>query len=76
MKTLTLDVRGHNCPIPTLKMTNAVMKKEVVPGDTLEVLADCDTFESDVQRWCKTMKKVLVVLKQEPDNSKRCVVRI
>jgi TusA-related sulfurtransferase len=76
MKTVTLDARGLNCPIPVLKMTNAVMKKDVLPGDTLEVLADCSTFEDDLRRWCTTMKKVLVVIKDEPPNAKRGIVRI
>ncbi len=76
MKTVTIDARGLNCPVPSLKMTNAVMRKDVVPGDTLEVVADCDTFEADVRRWCETMKKVLVVVKDEPPNAKTCVVRI
>ena len=76
MKTVTIDARGLNCPIPSLKMTNAVMRKDVEPGDTLEVMADCDTFEADVKRWCQVMKKVLVVIKEEPPNAKTCVVRI
>lgn len=76
MKTVQLDARGQNCPIPTLKMTNIVMRKEVVSGDNLEVVADCPTFEADVRQWCVTMKKVLVVIKDEPPNAKKAVVRI
>ncbi len=76
MKTVSLDARGLKCPTPTLKMTNMVMAKDVLPGDNLEVLADCETFEDDVKRWCATMKKVLVVMKDEPGNVKRCLVRI
>jgi tRNA 2-thiouridine synthesizing protein A len=76
MATLQLDVRGQQCPIPVLKMTNAVMKKEVGPGDTLVVLADCPTFEKDVRDWCQNMKKVLVVLKDEGNNAKRAEVRV
>ncbi len=76
MKTVTLDARGLNCPIPTLRMTNLILAKEVLPGDTLEVVADCETFETDIKRWCTTMKKVLVVLKDEPPNAKKGVVRI
>jgi tRNA 2-thiouridine synthesizing protein A len=76
MKTLTLDVRGQDCPVPTLRMMNAVMKKEVVAGDTLEVLADCDTFEADLKKWCANMKKVLLFLRDEPEGHKKCQVRI
>ena len=76
MKTLRLDVRGHDCPVPTLKMMNAVIKKEVVPGDTLEVLADCDTFEEDVKKFCAPMKKVLLFIRDEPGNYQLCQIRI
>jgi tRNA 2-thiouridine synthesizing protein A len=76
MKTVTLDCRGMNCPIPTLKMTSAVMAKEVVAGDTLQVVADCPTFEDDVKSWCTTMKKVLLVMRDEPPNAKKCDIRI
>jgi TusA-related sulfurtransferase len=60
MATVTLDFRGLNCPLPVLKLNAAVIKKEVKPGDTVEVLADCATFESDVKKWCTTSKKLLV----------------
>ncbi|HVP57888.1 MAG TPA: sulfurtransferase TusA family protein [bacterium] len=75
MATVELDVRGQQCPIPVLKMTNALMKKEVTNGDTLIVLADCPTFEKDVREWCGNMKKVLVVIRDE-GNSKRAEIRI
>jgi tRNA 2-thiouridine synthesizing protein A len=75
MATVQLDVRGQQCPIPVLKMTNALMKNEVTSGDTLVVLADCPTFEKDVKAWCQNMKKVLIVIKDE-GASKRAEVRI
>ncbi len=76
MGTVQLDVRGAKCPVPVLKMTNAVMKKEVNPGDTLVVVADCPTFEQDVRQWCKSMNKTLIVMKDEGNNAKRAEVRI
>jgi tRNA 2-thiouridine synthesizing protein A len=75
MATVQLDVRGQQCPIPVLKMTNALMKKEVNNGDTLVVLADCPTFEKDVREWCGNMKKVLVVIRDE-GTAKRAEIRI
>lgn len=62
-----LDARGFKCPTPTLKMTNFVMGNKVQKGDTLVVLADCETFESDLRQWCENMKKVLIVLKRDGD---------
>jgi tRNA 2-thiouridine synthesizing protein A len=76
MGTTQIDARGAKCPVPVLKMTNSVMKKEVNPGDTLVVLADCPTFENDVRQWCKSMNKVLIVIRDEGNNTKRAEVRI
>ncbi len=76
MATVQIDARGLKCPVPVLKMTNAVVKKEVNAGDTLVVLADCPTFEKDVKEWCKNMKKVLIVLQDVGNNTKKCEVRV
>jgi tRNA 2-thiouridine synthesizing protein A len=75
MATVQIDARGAKCPIPVLKMTNSVMKKEVNAGDTLVVLADCPTFEKDAREWCQKMNKVLLVLRDD-GGAKRCEVRI
>jgi TusA-related sulfurtransferase len=63
------------CPIPVLKMTALVMKKEVAAGDTLVVPADCSTFEKDAEDWCQKMNKVLVVMRDDGP-AKRCEIRI
>jgi tRNA 2-thiouridine synthesizing protein A len=76
MATVEIDARGCKCPVPVLKMTNALMKKEVKEGDTLAVTADCPTFEADVKQWCTQMKKVMLVMKDLGNNAKRCEVRI
>jgi tRNA 2-thiouridine synthesizing protein A len=60
MAKITLDLRGLNCPLPVLKLNSAVIRKEVKPGDLVEVLADCATFEADIKKWCTTSKKLLV----------------
>jgi len=64
-KTVRLDVRGKKCPIPTLMMSNVLMRKELDPGDTLVVTADCPTFAPEVKIWCEIWKKVLVSLREE-----------
>ena len=71
-----LDAKGLKCPMPSLKMTQMLLKKEVQPGDVLEVLADCPTFENDVRTWCQSTKKVLVFIRTESDGAKRCQVQI
>ena len=70
-----MDLKGLKCPMPTLKMTTA-LHKDLNQGDVLEVIADCPSFENDVKLWCKRMKKVLLWIREEGDNAKRCQVQI
>ena len=53
-----LDVLGLKCPQPVLKL--AVMAKEIPPGDTVEVLADCESFPKDLPTWCAKAQKTLL----------------
>ena len=64
-----LDARGLKCPQPTLKVTAQSVRMK--PGDILEVIADCDTFEKDVRDWCARSKKTLLWVK--PDGSAKRV---
>ncbi|HIJ80318.1 MAG TPA: sulfurtransferase TusA family protein [Desulfuromonadales bacterium] len=63
MPVTTLDARGLKCPQPTLKIT--VMAVRMKAGDTLEVLADCPTFEKDVRDWCSRARKTLLWIREE-----------
>lgn len=72
MAVQTIDARGLRCPQPTLKMT--AMAQTMKKGDTLEVMADCPTFENDVRGWCTRMKKTLVWFREE-GAFKRCQVQ-
>jgi tRNA 2-thiouridine synthesizing protein A len=76
MTKIVLDTKGLRCPMPALKMTSALTKKTVSPGDVLEVLADCPSFENDVKAWCAMYKKVLVLMRDEGNGVKRCQVQI
>ncbi len=42
-----MDYRGLKCPLPTIKLTSAILK--VPKGDILEVTADCPSFENDLK---------------------------
>ena len=53
-----LDCKGMKCPQPVLKV--AIKAKTIAPGTALEVHADCPSFESDINKWCGDMGKVLV----------------
>lgn len=72
MNVQVLDARGLKCPQPTLKIT--VLATKMKPGEVLEVVANCPTFEKDVRDWCTRAKKILLWLKQEGD-SKRCQIQ-
>ena len=72
MAVTTLDAKGLKCPQPTLKVT--VMATKMKPGDILEVVADCSTFEKDIRDWCARSKKVLLWFKTEGP-AKRCQIQ-
>jgi tRNA 2-thiouridine synthesizing protein A len=61
MAVHNLDVLGLKCPQPVLKL--ATMAKSIPAGDTVEILADCESFPNDVKAWCtKTGKTLLFCL--------------
>ena len=73
--TQVMDFKGLKCPLPTLKMTT-MLHKSLKPGDVLEVIADCATFENDLKTWCNRMKKTLLWVRNEGNGIKRCQVQI
>ena len=76
MAVVVTDSRGMRCPIPILNLSMKIMKKEVGPGDTLEVVADCPAFPVEVKKWCEQSKKVLVYLRDEGNGVFRCQIRV
>ena len=72
MAVTVIDAKGLQCPQPTLKVT--AMSVKMKPGDVLEVVADCATFEKDVKEWCTRSKKVMLWIKSE-GNAKRCQIQ-
>lgn len=73
MPVHTIDAIGMKCPQPTLKIT--VMATKMKAGDVIEVMADCPTFDSDVRDWCGRTKKVLLWMRDEGGNKKRCQIQ-
>lgn len=63
MPSQTIDARGLKCPQPILKITAMAIKMK--PGDTLEISADCTTFENDLKDWCSRSKKMLMWVREE-----------
>ena len=68
-----LDMLGMKCPQPVLKI--AVKAPEMKPGDILEVLGDCPTFEKDVRAWCIRLDKLLLSVLDEGDGKKRIQIQ-
>ena len=68
-----MDMLGIKCPQPVLKI--AVKAPEMKPGDILEVLGDCPTFEKDVRAWCDRLGKVLLSIVDEGNNRKKIQIQ-
>lgn len=73
MTTEVLDMLGMKCPQPVLKI--AVKAPDMKPGDILEVLGDCPTFEKDVRAWCKRLDKVFLSIRDEGEGRKRIQIQ-
>jgi len=73
MAVKILDTLGLKCPQPILKI--AVEAPDMEPGDILEVLGDCPTFEKDVRTWCERLGKVFLSIKDEGGDKKRIQIQ-
>ena len=73
MAVEVLDTLGLKCPQPILKI--AVRAPDMHPGDILEVLGDCPTFEKDVRTWCERLGKVFLSMKEEGGDRKRIQIQ-
>jgi tRNA 2-thiouridine synthesizing protein A len=73
MAVKVLDTLGLKCPQPVLKI--AVIAPDMRPGDVLEVLGDCPTFENDLRIWCERLRKVFLSIKDEEGNTKRVQIQ-
>ena len=70
MAVEVLDMVSMKCPQPVLKI--AVKAPDMNPGDILEVIGDCPTFERDVRVWCQRLEKTLLSIKDE-GAGKKCI---
>ena len=60
-----LDTLGLKCPQPVLKV--ALKAAQMSPGDVLDVLGNCPTFERDIRIWCERLEKPLLAVKDNGD---------
>jgi tRNA 2-thiouridine synthesizing protein A len=63
MKLTVLDTLGMKCPEPVLDV--AAQSIHMRPGDILEVLGDCPTFEKDIRNWCERVGKIMLSVKED-----------
>ena len=68
-----LDATGLRCPQPVLKLS--VISPDMKPGEFLEIIGDCPTFEKDISAWCNRLKKTLLVMSDEGGCRKRALIR-
>jgi tRNA 2-thiouridine synthesizing protein A len=73
MSVILLDTVGLKCPQPILKI--AAKSPDMQPGDILEVIGDCPTFERDIRAWCKRLKKTLLLCSDEGAGKKKCQIK-
>ena len=69
MNSEILNAYGLKCPQPVLQI--AVKAPDMRPGEVLEVLGDCPTFEKDMRRWCEMLGRLLLSIKDEGGDKKR-----
>lgn len=68
-----LDATGLKCPQPILKLS--VVSADMKPGEILEIIGDCPTFEKDVVVWCARLKKTLLLIRDAGNNRKHALIR-
>jgi len=62
------------CPEPILIL--AAKSPQVKPGEILEIIGDCPTFERDIRRWCERLHKLVLSVQQEEDGRIRCQIQL
>jgi len=64
-----LDTTGLKCPQPIVKLT--ILSTHIKPGEMVEIIGDCPTFENDVRAWCTRLNRSLLFVTPEEGYRKR-----
>ena len=59
----TLDATGLLCPMPILKIVQAV--KEMKTGEVLEITATDPGIKADIKNWCEMMGHELIDIQEK-----------
>jgi len=70
---LELDCRGLRCPLPVIKLANAIA--DVPVGGTVAMVADDPAARPDTQAWCRMRGQEYVGEGTAADGVPRFVVR-
>jgi tRNA 2-thiouridine synthesizing protein A len=62
MEENEIDCRGLNCPMPIVRVSQAMNQME--PGEELTVQADDPAFRADIEAWAQMTGNVILVLEE------------
>ena len=71
---MTLDLKGMVCPIPIVKMSQAI--KQVQEGDLIEAFATDPGVLADIPAWCRTSGNEMVTMERADKNFRFIVRRV
>jgi tRNA 2-thiouridine synthesizing protein A len=72
MTTVTLDLKGLQCPLPVLRANKAL--RQLQPGDELRILATDRAAANDFDNFCRTTGHLLVA-SEDADGVLTIVIR-
>ena len=59
---LVLDLKGLVCPVPVVKVANAI--KQIEPGETIEAEATDPGILADIPAWCQATGNELLKIER------------
>lgn len=62
----TLDLKGMVCPIPIVRMSQAI--KDIEVGDLIEAYATDPGVLADIPAWCRTSGNEMVTMERGDKN--------
>jgi tRNA 2-thiouridine synthesizing protein A len=62
MPTMTLDLKGLQCPLPVLRANRAL--RQLRPGDELEILATDRAAAKDFDDFCRSTGHSLLAIEE------------
>lgn len=71
--TSTLDLKGLLCPLPVVKIAQAIKKVQV--GETIEALATDPGVLADIPAWARSTGNELVSMEKKDNKEFRFVVK-